>query len=290
MDAGSSVSALASSSYRGSGLVLEGEAKDRFKLEQLETRIMLSATQPAAPITPEVLSAASVELIHDRGTFEGASVDLDTASEIQMPSLFDEDPESPAPIADPLEMEQTPAPGAEELVENAAVEAAEENLYPILPRLELDVLSHGKIAGQVFLLSFDGGEAVDYRGPVSITGVPNVHFEVPEELRPLVTREEVIAQITDRVQSLFDGSGVAFIAAPTRAGPGEVSTIFIGGDDTAFHPYGRFFGISETVDRGNLFANDNGWVFASSIFQSGVSVETYVDMLVETVAHEAGRL
>jgi len=58
----------------------------------------------------------------------------------------------------------------------------------------------------------------------------------------------------------FSSVGVTFTTArPTPAA--KYSTIYVGGDDSAFSQYGSFLGLAEDVDVGNQIPDDNALVF-----------------------------
>ena len=68
------------------------------------------------------------------------------------------------------------------------------------------------------------------------------------------------------------------------------STIYVGGDDAAFADYGRFLGLVEKVDVGNVDQGDKGFVFSEALFQDATerSVATLADIIVHEIGHLLG--
>jgi hypothetical protein len=67
-----------------------------------------------------------------------------------------------------------------------------------------------------------------------------------------------------KLQETFAGSGIVF--AIEQPAPGKAySTIYVGGDGSAFTQYGGFVGLAEQVDVGNTDPGDMGLVFSDQI-------------------------
>ena len=142
------------------------------------------------------------------------------------------------------------------------------------------------VTGQIIYLNFDGADDVIYNGPVTVGPFDVPAFEAPGELAG--QKEEVIASVLEQLEETFADSGVIFTTEQPVAGV-EYSTIYIGGDDSAFGEYGEFFGLSETVDIGNLNKTDEGFVFANTIEPFGSTV-TAAHALARTVEHETAHM
>ena len=90
---------------------------------------------------------------------------------------------------------------------------------------------------QIVYLDFDGEENVTYNGPVTVGGIGVLPFSVTSA--ELAGQEEaIIADVTENLIQLFADSGVVFTAEKPD-GDTPYSTVFIGGDDSAFSEYGR---------------------------------------------------
>ena len=68
------------------------------------------------------------------------------------------------------------------------------------------------------------------------------------------------------------------------------STIYVGGDNSVFSPYGSFLSLSEQVDIGNRDKNDIAFIFSDQISEFGLNAETYASALTEVIGHEARHL
>ncbi|MBL7189126.1 MAG: cadherin-like domain-containing protein [Phycisphaerae bacterium] len=160
---------------------------------------------------------------------------------------------------------------------------------PDLPGLQLDDPDISSWNRQVVYLDFDGAEDVTYNGPVSVEGIDVPAFVAPGEL--VGSEEAIIAGVLEEVNQLFSDSGVVFTLEEPQADQGY-STIFIGGDDSAFAEYGEFFGLAAQVDVGNKDRGDEASVFSDNILSAirfnGLAAAT--SRLAGTIAHEAGHL
>ena len=101
------------------------------------------------------------------------------------------------------------------------------------------------------------------------------------------SEQVIIDQILSNLQEIFAGSGVVFTTVRPAEGI-EYSTIYIGGDDSAFAVYGSFLGLAEQVDIANKDPGDEGLVFSDQVART--SPRNCADSLAEVVAHETGHL
>jgi hypothetical protein len=116
--------------------------------------------------------------------------------------------------------------------------------------------------GQVIYLDFDGARHIVYKGPVTVGP-----FDVPAFWAPgvLAGQEQIIiSDVLARLEETFVGSGVIFTTERPE-GTRPYSTIYIGGDDSAFSQYGSFLGLAEQVDVANLDSSDDALVFPSQL-------------------------
>ena len=158
---------------------------------------------------------------------------------------------------------------------------------PDLPGLQLVDPDPANLAGQIIYLDFDGEQNVTYNGPVTVGPFDVPAFHAPSDLAG--QERTVITDILARLGETFAGSGVLFtISRPQE--PGTCSTIYIGGDDSAFAAYGSFLGLAEQVDVGNVDGRDNGIVFTDQIAPAGRGTDPYCSAMARLIAHEAGHL
>src|SRR5262249_20781349 len=75
-----------------------------------------------------------------------------------------------------------------------------------------------------------------------------------------------------------------------RPSGGDYSTIYIGGDGSAFAKWGRYYGLAEQIDAGNQDHADNALVFSAAIPATRLSAAEFGLELAEVVGHEAGHL
>lgn len=140
---------------------------------------------------------------------------------------------------------------------------------------------------QVIYLDFDGAESITYHGPVVVEDIDVPAFETPTELA--AQEDEIIEGIVAQLEDIFAGTGVMF----TDQQPGESaqhSTIYIGGNDSAFSQYGSFLGLAEQVDIRNLDYADNALVFTENINISSQTFESCTYSIAAVAAHEIGHL
>lgn len=141
--------------------------------------------------------------------------------------------------------------------------------------------------GQVVYLDFDGEENIAYDGPVTIEGIDIPGFAVPGHLS--IQEEAFVDQILEGLSQTFAGSGVIFTVEKPE--PHTLySTIYIGGDDSAFSKYGSFLGLAEQVDVGNKDFSDKAFVFSDRILMGQSSAGCAAVRLEDIIAHEAGHL
>ena len=152
-------------------------------------------------------------------------------------------------------------------------------LATYLPGMHLVDASADHFDGQVIYLDFDGAKDVTYRGPVQVGP-----FDVPAYQAPagMEGQEQTIeAAVLREVQVTFAESGVQFTLIRPEAGT-EYSTVYIGGDDSAFRFYGQFNGLAEDVDAGNHNHADSAFVFSAGIGRP--------PQLSYAIVHEAGHI
>ncbi len=140
---------------------------------------------------------------------------------------------------------------------------------------------------QVIYVDFDGAQAVHYHGPIGMEGLEVPAFAAPTGL---VGQEELVkASVLNSLNSAFEGTRVSFVATQPMSGI-DFSTIYVGGDGSAFSDYGFYYGLAEQVDHGNQHRDDNAFVFSDVVPSNAKDAETYGRDLAKVVAHEAGHL
>jgi|GEM_PF-5266212 len=170
-------------------------------------------------------------------------------------------------------------------VTSECILAPMEAVAPDLPGLVLVDPDISNWQGQVIYLDFDGAEDVTYSGPVTVGPFDVPAFQAPGQLAG--QEQAIINQVLANLQELFVDSGITFT---TEKPPAETdySTIYIGGDDSAFSQYGSFLGLAEQVDVGNFDSHDAGLVFSKQV--SGGQLREYTATFAGVVAHEVGHL
>jgi len=141
--------------------------------------------------------------------------------------------------------------------------------------------------GQIIYLDFDGAEDVMYEGSVTISDIDVPEFEAFAKLAG--QEQAIISDILMRLNETFAGSGIFFITEK----PGEeveYSTVYIGGDDSAFSEYGSFLGLAEQVDSGNQDQKESAFVFTDNILGEYSSKDDWADNIASVIAHEVGHL
>lgn len=138
---------------------------------------------------------------------------------------------------------------------------------------------------QVLYLDLAGAANVDYRGPITVTGIDVPAFALPQSL---AGHESIAAaSLRDQVQSALAGLGVT--VTTERPSAGDYSTIYVGGDGESFQQYGFHLGLAEKVDHDNADPSDNAFVFSSLIAPNAATLD-YVRQVAEVVTHEAKHL
>jgi len=141
--------------------------------------------------------------------------------------------------------------------------------------------------GQIVYIDFDGETDVIYNGPVVVEGVNIPEFSA--ESAGLDGQETVIiSQILSSLEQEFEGTGVLFTTDKPESGI-SYSTIFVGGDDSAFAEYGSFLGLAEKVDVWNQDPSDNAFIFSESIHSDTLDADYYPVELAQLIAHEVSQ-
>ena len=148
-------------------------------------------------------------------------------------------------------------------------------------------LFSGSSNEQVIYVNLEGARSVNYRGPIEIGGIAVPAFAAPSSFKNHeVTIKETILKSLNHD---FEGSHVSFVATQPPAGI-DFSTIFVGGDGSAFNEHGLYYGLAEQVDHGNRHHDDNAFVFSDLIPNGAKDAEDYGRDLAKVVSHEAGHL
>jgi len=158
---------------------------------------------------------------------------------------------------------------------------------PALLGLELADTDPGHLRNQVIYLDVDGQENVTYDGPAVVGPLDVPAFEAPGRLAGL--ERTIMAEACGSLRQIFADAGVIF-TLERPAGDQPYSTIYIGGDDSAFAGYGSFAGLAEAVDVGNQNPRDEAFVFSQELGADAVDLTSYVSRLVYVIAHETGHL
>lgn len=156
-----------------------------------------------------------------------------------------------------------------------------------LPGLVLVDPDLTNLEGQVVYLDFDGEENVAYSGPVLVEGIDVPEFALPGSLAG--QEEVVVTRVVEELKCIFTGSGVVFTTQKPDSGQ-AYSTVFIGGNDSAFADYGSFMGLAEQVDVGNQDPCDNAFVFSEAVVSNHTRTGTVTTDLANLIAHEVGHL
>jgi hypothetical protein len=286
----------------------------RFRVEQLEPRILLSAEltlQPEMGSTVEPAPIAATVLVLDPPNDSAESQTAEEAADAAQyaPNFVEftiETADAETTAAEDTSRETEPtsfnagsvaASAANENLNSAAAENSASITEQLIETLrvangppidsEPDFNSQTAPYDQIIYLDFDGATGVTYDGPVRVDDVAVYPFRAPAELAG-----EEAAIIQSLLTLLNDGvAGLGVIFTATRPDEAtEYSTIYIGGDGASFSQYGSFLGLSEKVDEGNLDRSDSAFVFSDLIDGTDTSVEAYSRNLAGYVGHEAGHL
>jgi len=141
--------------------------------------------------------------------------------------------------------------------------------------------------GQIIYFDFDGEQDVTYNGPVTIEGIDVPAFMAPGDLAG--QEQVIITKVLESLERFFAGSGIIF----TTERPSDnqlYTTIYIGGDDSAFAEYGSFLGLAEQVDVGNQDSGDDAFVFSDNLIKNHNTVDMLTNDLVSIISHEIGHL
>jgi len=158
--------------------------------------------------------------------------------------------------------------------------------YPEIPGMVLVDPRPDQLEGQIIYLDFDGAENLTYNGPRVIQDIHVPPFAVPSELQG--REQALLAYLEQALAETFAGTGVRFTTI--RPPDGEpFSTLFVGGSDEAFGELGRFLGLAETVDVGNLCRSDNAFVFSDDILDLG-GPDAAGTWLPQVMSHEVAHL
>src|SRR5258706_7642308 len=282
---------------------------NQFDLETLEPRILLSAEllSVAAATNPLDSSAIVVSLGHAQAPSNATGVSGSTESATQSNPLFEGVDQHPvqaaasnsAPEADvpstadtanshpgstsPSATEGTAPSQAATTVagqaaqSNSTVEQLTEALH--VANAPPDASVSGAQAadlGQVIFLDFGGAQDVTYHGPVTITGMEVPKFSAPQGLKG--QEEQIIAAVLAAFTGGVTNSDILFTTTRPAEGT-EYSTIYIGGDGSAFARYGTFYGLAERDDTGNRDHHDNAFVFSNIIPITADTAAGYGDEL-----------
>ncbi|MCA9136037.1 MAG: hypothetical protein KDB00_04740, partial [Planctomycetales bacterium] len=143
------------------------------------------------------------------------------------------------------------------------------------------------ISQQVYL-DFDGAKTITYEGPLTISGIDVPAFSLTH-VELAGQEQSVIESTLKTLNQDFEPIGVSFL--DQRPGDSSsYSTIFVGGTDETFQPFGRFYGLAEQNDPGNADRTDNAFVFSESFGSAGISIEDYAHQLESVIRHETLRL
>ncbi len=137
--------------------------------------------------------------------------------------------------------------------------------------------------GQVVYLDFDGQDDVTYDGPVTVQGIDVPGFVAPGDLAG--QEHVIITEVLGSLEHHFEGSGVIF-TTERPSGSQLYSTIYIGGDDSAFGAYGSFLGLAEQIDIGNQDRTDGAFVFTNNLNGITDNSQVFARKVAAVIAHE----
>jgi len=157
---------------------------------------------------------------------------------------------------------------------------------PSLPGLQLVDPDTSRWPDQVIYLDFNGEQNVTYHGPATVGPFDVAAFSL-EGTGRVGQEQQIISEVVSQLEHTFSGFGIIFTTEkPLR--DVEYSTIYVGGDDSAFRQYGSFFGLAEQVDVGNRNRSDEALVFTREVTAAGP--DGFTARLAGTIAHEVGHL
>ena len=183
--------------------------------------------------------------------------------------------------------EATTYTAKDESSNSPSLDGAPRSFTPEIPGLTAISAPSSAFQGQIVYLDLDGAQGVTYDGPVTVAGIDVPIFEAPVEL--FGQEQSLISQALEELEQTFAGSGVIFTLEQPSASQSS-STIYIGGDDSAFSEFGSFLGLAEQVDIGNRDQNDSAFVFVENIPVENSHKNAWVKDIVSVLAHELGHL
>lgn len=145
----------------------------------------------------------------------------------------------------------------------------------------------GYIGDQVFYLDLTGAEDITYEGPVVISGFDMPAFQAPEDLKG--QESTILSSLLASLQERFANTEIVFTTEQPSSST-EYSTIYIGGDGSAFSQYGLFTGVSEKIDKGDLDRTDSAFIFTDNAPSVGLTAGDFGAEIAVYVSHEAGHL
>ncbi len=158
--------------------------------------------------------------------------------------------------------------------------------YPELPGMVLVDTRPDQFQGQVVYLDFDGAQDVAYDGPVVVEHVDLAAFEARGTLAG--HEQEIIADVVAQLEATFAGTGIVFTTTEPASGV-EYSTVYVGGDGSAFREHGSFLGLAESIDVRNESNTDAAFVFAERLGGMNCTA-TAAAVLADVIAHETAHL
>ncbi|NOS71845.1 MAG: LEPR-XLL domain-containing protein, partial [Verrucomicrobia bacterium] len=290
--------------------------KNQYQLEALEPRVLLSGQ----PILVAPITAASASEVIVASAQNPISTETPVGAAAQTNSLFDGVELQPlasdstsAPDAVPTGAEVSPeaasAPvGATGTVPGSGVAAQNPPSQPgratdsgSVPGQLTETLHVANAPptstasdagltitpGQLIFLNFDGAFGVTYHGPATVYGINEEGFSATANLAG--KESLIIGAVLAALEQSFAGRSVVFTITQPKAGT-DYSTIYIGGDGSAFTQYGMFYGLSEKQDVGNQDHTDIAFVFSSNLPITADTAADYAKGLAGYVEHEAGHL
>ncbi|MCA9048964.1 MAG: LEPR-XLL domain-containing protein [Planctomycetaceae bacterium] len=138
---------------------------------------------------------------------------------------------------------------------------------------------------QVFFLNFHGADRVSYDGPVTVGEISVPGFDA-SHVGLGGQEQQIISDVAAILNEVFASSSATFVTEQPVSGP--FSTIYVGGDDSAFAEFGSFLGVAEKVDTGNADHNDQAFVFSRNLNAS--SRQAFTEQLAAVIGHEAEHL
>ena len=109
------------------------------------------------------------------------------------------------------------------------------------------------LLGQVIYLDFDGADSVDYIGPVVVKDITIPAFDA-SHVGLAGYESYIINSVIEALNTRFSEVGATFTQQRPTNGP--YSTIYVGGNDSAFSQHGSFFGLAQHNDTGNSDLGD----------------------------------